>query len=270
MDPDEAGQLAGGGHPVNPGQQADPGLLVGRWPDDLAAASMALARRFSDHATLWCWSPRWPQHAEHVAVEFVHPVIVGKRALPAVAVADPDPVAAMRSLAEAGDVLVVVADSSTPGVEDMLRRAPAWGVETIWIGSGPRPAATLSAPRGLADHLRWFDGAGAEAPFSGAFVLVYHVLWELTHVCFEHPGLFKQPAGRAPAGDECVTDHCITCSDEGRVAEVVEANGRSTVVVRTAEGLEDVDTTLVDPVADGDLLLVHAGVAISRLDGAPA
>ena len=27
----------------------------------------------------------WPEHARHVAVEFVHPVIVGKRALPAVA-----------------------------------------------------------------------------------------------------------------------------------------------------------------------------------------
>ena len=36
----------------------------------------------------------WPEHARHVAVEFVHPVIMGKRALPAVAVADDDPVAA--------------------------------------------------------------------------------------------------------------------------------------------------------------------------------
>ncbi|MGH9093926.1 MAG: hydrogenase assembly protein HupF [Acidimicrobiales bacterium] len=240
-------------------QPGDQGQLVGRWPEDLAAASMALARRFSAHGTLWCWSPRWPQHAEHVAVEFVHPVIVGKRALPAVAVADADPVAALRALTEAGDVVLVVADSSTPGVDRVLRRAPAWGVETIWIGSGPRPADSG------ADHLLWFDDAGDEAAFTGAFVLAYHVLWELTHVCFEHPGLLKPSAG---TGD-CADEHCITCSDEGRLAEVVRPAGPGTVVVRTPEGLEDVDTTLVDPVGSGDLLLVHAGVALSRLDGDP-
>jgi len=232
------------------------GRLAGRWSEDLAAAAMALARRLAADATLWCWSPRWPQHAEHVAVEFVHPVIVGKRALPAVAVEDADPVATLRALTEAGDIVVVVADATAPGVEAVLRRAPAWGVETIWIGSGPRPRP------GLADHLLWFDTAGDEAAFSGAFVLTYHVLWELTHVCFEHPGLLKAPAG----DDQDVAEHCITCADEGRLAEVVEQAGASTVV-RTAEGREDIDTSLVEPLHMGDLVLVHAGVAISRLDG---
>ena len=52
--------------------------------EDLAAAALALARRFAAGATMWCVSPHWPSHGRHVAVEFVHPVIVGKRALPAV------------------------------------------------------------------------------------------------------------------------------------------------------------------------------------------
>ena len=30
-------------------------------------------------------------------------------------------------------------------------------------------------------------------PATGRFVLLYHLLWELTHVCFEHPGLLKPP-----------------------------------------------------------------------------
>ena len=64
--------------------------------DDLALAALALARRFAAGATMWCLAPAWPEHARHVAVEFVHPVIVGKRALPAVSVIDPDPVAALR------------------------------------------------------------------------------------------------------------------------------------------------------------------------------
>ena len=33
--------------------------------------------------------------------------------------------------------------------------------------------------------------------------------------------------------------------------------------MRTAAGVEEVDTTLVDPVEPGTLVLVHAGVAIS-------
>ncbi|BBX60008.1 hypothetical protein MSHO_53530 [Mycobacterium shottsii] len=35
--------------------------------------------------------------------------------------------------------------------------------------------------------------------------------------------------------------------------------------MRTARGIEDVITTLIDPVAAGDLVLVYAGTAISRL-----
>jgi len=249
---DDAGQAV---------QSDDAGRLAHRLPEQLASASLALARRFSTNATLWCWAPRWPQHAEHVAVEFVHPVIVGKRALPAVAVSDADPIAALRTLVEAGDVLVVVGTAATPDIGAVLRRAPAWGIETIWIGSGPRPAS------GLADHLLWFDSSGDEAAFNGAFVLAYHVLWELTHVCFEHPGLLKQAMEE---GEECADGHCITCADEGRVVEVVERVGPLTVVVRSEGRTEDVDTTLVDPVAPGDLVLVHAGIAISRLDSEQA
>ena len=65
--------------------------------EDLARAALALARRFAAGATMWCLAPAWPEHARHVAVEFVHPVIMGKRALPAVSVVDPDPVAALRA-----------------------------------------------------------------------------------------------------------------------------------------------------------------------------
>ena len=52
--------------------------------EDLAAAALSLARYFATGATMWCVSVPWPAHGRHVAVEFVHPVIVGKRALPAV------------------------------------------------------------------------------------------------------------------------------------------------------------------------------------------
>ncbi len=216
--------------------------------DDLATTALALARRFAAGATMWCLAPSWEPHAQHVAVEFVHPVIVGKRALPAVAVTGHDLVATARMSVRSGDLVVAVASAAEPEVRSVMRRAPAWGATSVWIGSGERPAA------GAADHVLWLDDADPLVPATGRFVLLYHLLWELTHVCFEHPGLLTEPA-------ECTDDVCITCSDEGRLGEVV-GPGR----VRTASGVEDVATLLVEPVAPGDLLLVHAGTAITRVD----
>ena len=216
--------------------------------EDLAAAALTMARRFATGATLWVLAPAWPAHGRHVAVEFVHPVIVGKRALPAVHVDDPDLVGAMRLLARPGDLVLAVGGVDDRDLAGVLRRAEAWGVRTLWIGAGPRPAP------GAADHVLW---TGPDA-----FVLLYHVLWELTHVVFEHPGLLTED----PAA--CVDDVCITCSDEGRVAEVAAAldADATTAVVLAGGRRETVDTTLVGPVAPGDLLLVHAGTAISLID----
>lgn len=217
-------------------------------PADLATTALALARRFAAGATMWCLAPSWEPHAQHIAVEFVHPVIVGKRALPAVALTGPDLVATTRISVRAGDLVVAVASAAEPAVASIMRRAPAWGATSVWIGSGERPAA------GAADHVLWIDDDDPLLPATGPFVLLYHLLWELTHVCFEHPGLLTEPA-------DCTDQVCITCSDEGRLGEVV-GPGR----VRTATGIEDVATLLVDPVGPGDLLLVHAGTAITRVE----
>jgi hypothetical protein len=97
-------------------------------------------------------------------------------------------------------------------------------------------------------------------PATGTFVLMYHLLWELTHVCFEHPGLLKPPA------DECTDDVCVTCSDEGRLAEVLLEPADGQALVRTAKGEEWVDTTTLPDIRRNDLVLVHAGAAITRLE----
>ena len=72
---------------------------------ELSRAALALARAFSAGGTLWAAAPDWPWHARHIAVEFVHPVIMGKRALPAVAAGGPDWIATLRSSARSGDFL---------------------------------------------------------------------------------------------------------------------------------------------------------------------
>ena len=225
--------------------------------EDLAPAALALARRFAAGATLWCVAPTWPAHARHVAVEFVHPVIVGKRALPAVSVDGPEAAESVRLLSRPGDLLLCVSTADDPVARDLLTRADAWGLTSLWLGAGPRPGRACGDAR--AHHVVWLDTAEpALAARSGDLVLLYHLLWELTQVVFEHPGLLTPET-------ECTADVCVTCSDEGRVAEVraVLAEGRVEVL---AGGLvEQVDGRLVEGLRPGDLVLVHAGVAVASL-----
>lgn len=221
--------------------------------EDLAATALTLAKRFAAGATMWSIAPSWEPHALHIAVEFVHPVIMGKRALPAVALTGPELVDLVRVSVRPGDIVVAISGVDNADVRSVMRRGPAWGATTIWIGSGAPPAAAA------ADHVLWLDDPDPRVPATGGFVLFYHLLWELTHVCFEHSGLLK------PTRDDD-NGVCVTCSDEGRPGEVMSASVDGQARVRTARGIEDVVTTLVEPVAPGDLVLVHAGTAISRMD----
>jgi hydrogenase maturation factor len=224
--------------------------------EDLPAAARTVARRFAAGATLWSVAPRWPAHGRHIAVEFVHPVIVGTRALPAVSLDGPGAEKALRLLARPGDILLAVSPADDETTLDLLARAEAWGLTRLWLGAGPRPASDR------AEHIVWWDDVDpVRAARSGDMVLLYHLLWELTHVVFEHPGLLKDDA----ACDDAV---CITCSDEGHVAEVQSVADEAMVEVIVQGRRETVDASLVDPVAPGDLLLVHAGVALTTLGAA--
>jgi len=74
--------------------------------------------------------------------------------------------------------------------------------------------------------------------------------------------------------------HCVTCSDEGtpmRVREPGAAAGLAVCVTVGEDGRDlpgadaapqEVETALVGKVAAGEVVLVHAGVALTRLDGA--
>lgn len=76
---------------------------------------------------------------------------------------------------------------------------------------------------------------------------------------------------------ECGSDHCITCSDEGVPMRVVALGDSAGLVwctglpeagsgeVGTAAERSEVMTMLVEPVAVGDTLLVHAGTALLRI-----
>ncbi|GAC1567174.1 MAG: hypothetical protein NVS3B14_12400 [Ktedonobacteraceae bacterium] len=62
---------------------------------------------------------------------------------------------------------------------------------------------------------------------------------------------------------------CITCSDEALEARVLRVDQQMGVAFVTInDALEEIDISLLDEIVPGDRLLVHGGVAISRLDEA--
>jgi len=65
-------------------------------------------------------------------------------------------------------------------------------------------------------------------------------------------------------------EHCITCGDEAVEMRVLEISDGATAACADVDGAvhDGVAVELVEPVAPGDLLLVHAGVALRNLGGA--
>jgi D-sedoheptulose 7-phosphate isomerase len=201
----------------------------------LARTCFELARAFTRGGTLVPFGvgPAVTD-AAHVAVEFVHPVIVGKRALPAVACA---PAVAQR----AGDVALALSHGAPePEVEGFLAGARRRGLTTIAF-TGARAGAG-------ADHA-FAVPSDDRAIVQEVQETAYHVLWELVHVFFEHPGLLEE--------------ECLTCGDVAVPLRVVAVEGATAVVERKGVR-EQVAVDLVEDVAPGDVLLCHAGVAIEK------
>ncbi|MEA2480863.1 MAG: D-sedoheptulose 7-phosphate isomerase [Thermoleophilaceae bacterium] len=161
-------------------QVGDERLAAGaRWfaaeADRLARLCHRMAERFARGGRLLAVgaSPAGWSDARHIAVEFVHPVIVGKRALPALAVS----AAHVGLLAEPEDVVVAF----EPASDEALGVARGRGCLTIGFG-------------GAAGE--WRFAAASDDPFVAQEIAEtsYHLLWELVHVFFEHRGLLE---GRA-------------------------------------------------------------------------
>ena len=68
----------------------------------------------------------------------------------------------------------------------------------------------------------------------------------------------------------CGAEHCVTCGDDGVPMTVVRVDAdRGLALCAGVDGdRASVETALVEPVAPGDRLLVHAGTAIAALPGA--
>ncbi len=175
--------------------------------------------------------------AQHVSVEFVHPVIVGKRALPAL------------------DLSVLF----RPWLEAIL------GPEDIVMGFGPPEGdpevwATLQqahSRNAMTFALPGFEGsyavdAATDDPFmhQEMMEILYHTLWETVHVFFEHrelghdvgaseflyPFLGKEKQGTSGLVEEVASSISMKVHDDAKLREQVaheesEAIGNATVAI---------------------------------------
>jgi D-sedoheptulose 7-phosphate isomerase len=170
--------------------------------EEVARTCHAMARRFHRAGKLVVFGNGGPStDAQHVAVEFVHPVIVGKRALPAVSLtADVATVTGVanragleeifahqiRLLAEPADVgLGLSADGNCANVLSGLRQARELGMLTVALLGGDGGAIARS---GAADHVLTAATTDPRV-IKEVHVTMYHILWELVHVFFEQPGV---------------------------------------------------------------------------------
>jgi D-sedoheptulose 7-phosphate isomerase len=183
-------------------RREEPARLLAEDAEQVARACHAMAVRFHRGGKLVVFGSGGPTtDAQHISVEFVHPVIVGKRALPAIAltndVATVTGIAGregfaevfahqLRYLAEPEDIaLGLSSDGHDPSVERGLRTAGEHGLLTVALlgGDGGQIAAA-----GVAEHVLL---ARSDDPLvvKEVHVTAYHLLWELVHVFFEQPGV---------------------------------------------------------------------------------
>jgi D-sedoheptulose 7-phosphate isomerase len=153
----------------------------------LAHLCHRMAERFAAGGRLLALgrSPAARSDAHHVAVEFVHPVIVGKRALPALALtAEGGSLARQVDLLATPGDLAIAFEAGDPETAAALALARRRGCLTIATGDAP------------ATDAEWTFAPAVVDPFIRQELVetLYHVLWELVHVFFEHRGLL---AGRA-------------------------------------------------------------------------
>ena len=200
----------------------------------LARLCHRMAERFARGGRLVAFgqTPAARSDARHVAVEFVHPVIVGKRALPALGLAG-----------EGGPLAGQVALLAEP--DDIAIGFGAGEVAEPVAAARERGCLTLAfAPVGA----EWeFDPPAVDPAIRQELVeTLYHVLWELVHVFFDHRGLLEGREARAVHDTGASSFLYPFLGEQETDLEAVVEDVRRSVLAKAAEVGELRAQTLTD------------------------
>jgi D-sedoheptulose 7-phosphate isomerase len=189
-------------------RRTEPTRALGQDAEAVSRACHDMAQRFHRGGRLLCFgNGSAAADAAHIVVEFVHPVIVGKRALPAVSLANDaammsgiarcagveDSFAAqLRLLATPDDIaLGISADGQCANVARALEAARDAGLLTVALVGGQGDQDDQGGRIAKISRLDHVLVAHSDDPqvVKEIHVTAYHVLWELVHVFFEQPGV---------------------------------------------------------------------------------
>jgi D-sedoheptulose 7-phosphate isomerase len=171
-----------------------------RYAGTIAACAAAMADRFFAGATLFIFGTGpHATDAQHNAVEFVHPVLPGCRALPALSlINDIATVSGMleggaaadvyahqlRVLGRPGDIALGFAHAPLhASIARGLEAGSSGGMLTIALTSGDFDDKAALADVAL--HVPGCDRSGAHE----LHLATYHMLWELVHIVLNHRGI---------------------------------------------------------------------------------
>lgn len=175
--------------------------------DEILAASLELARAFHrGRKLLVCGNGGSATDAQHIAVEFMHPITVGRKALPAICLANDmamvtavandvgfDDIFARQiiALGNEGDVLIGISTSgNSKNLIHAFATARRLKITTIgFAGSDGGEMAELSIG-GLLNYCLTVPTASIHR-IQETHVALYHIIWDMVHTFLQHKGLMS-------------------------------------------------------------------------------
>lgn len=157
--------------------------FFGEHADAIALACRDMAGRFQEGARLLvCGDDAQRSDVAHVVVEFLHPVVMGKRALPTIAlpsIGDGGALAALRVIGRPRDIVLLIAggEVAARGRELQADAARTGQLCLVLAGGAERSGG----------H-RFVVPSHDPCIVQETHEIAYHVLWELVHVFLDHDG----------------------------------------------------------------------------------
>ncbi len=176
--------------------------------NEIVAAALTMARAFHrGHRMFVCGNGGSATDAQHVAVEFMHPITVGRKALPVVslandtamltAVANDVGIAQVFSRqliahAQAGDLLLAISTSgNSANLMDAFETARRMKVTTVGFAGGDGGQMRELHARGLLDFCLVVPTPSIHR-VQETHVALYHIIWDLVHELLPHRALMEE------------------------------------------------------------------------------
>jgi len=176
--------------------------------DAILAAALQMARSFHRGGKLLvCGNGGSATDAQHVAVEFMHPITVGRKALPAIclnndmamvtAVANDVSFAdvfvrQIIALGKEGDALVALSTSgNSENLIHAFRTARKMKLITIGFAGGDGGKMAEAHRNGELDFCFTVPTSSIHR-IQESHVALYHILWDMVHEFFQHKSLLEE------------------------------------------------------------------------------